>query len=209
MMKNIIETLLNLLFPPKCQVCGCIGEKALCAECQSKIKLINRREGNVFLCASYEGIMKKAIKRLKFRGKTSLAAVLGDIMSKNIPPGEFDCIIPVPLHKNRFKERGFNQSELLARAISKRYDIPLYTDVLLRDKETKHQFDLSREERFRNVQGAFDIKMNEKISGQRILVVDDIYTTGATINESSRLLYLNGAKKVYAACLSRADPCMI
>jgi ComF family protein len=115
-----------------------------------------------------------------------------------------DFLVPVPLHLKRLKQRGFNQSELLAHIVTKYYDIPTVSGLLFRVKDTHPQFNLPRTERFKNVRGAFEVKGTPFLKGKSVLLIDDIYTTGSTISECTRVLRENGANNVHVLTLSRA-----
>lgn len=117
---------------------------------------------------------------------------------------EVDLILPVPLHSKRLRWRGFNQSVLLARQLSRAYGIPLHPYILSREKETPPQTQLSEDDRRRNVRGVFSVHGKEVIKGKNLLLVDDVYTSGATVNECSRALKQAGAKEVYVLTLARA-----
>ncbi|MBF0479627.1 MAG: ComF family protein [Candidatus Omnitrophica bacterium] len=109
---------------------------------------------------------------------------------------QFDLIMPVPLHPAKMRERGFNQSEILAQIISKKYDIPLYNKSLIRVKNTKTQTLLDQKERWTNLKGAFRIKHSKNLNFKNILIIDDLLTTGATVSEAGRMLKLAGAGTV-------------
>ena len=112
--------------------------------------------------------------------------------------------MPVPLHPKRLRWRGFNQSVLLARQISRVYDIPLDPFTLQRHRETPPQTQLNEAERRKNMRGAFTVDADRPVTGKNILLVDDVYTSGATVNECSRTLKKHGAKDVYVLTLARA-----
>lgn len=116
---------------------------------------------------------------------------------------EIDVIIPVPLHRKRLRERGFNQAELLARVVSKYYERPVVS-ALERVKDTRAQFDLPREDRFKNITGAFKVSDSKSVYNKRILLLDDIYTTGSTIAECSKALRTAGARRIEILTLARA-----
>jgi ComF family protein len=115
-----------------------------------------------------------------------------------------ELIIPVPLHPKRLRWRGFNQSVLLARQVSRAYALPIDAFILIRDKETLPQTQLSEEERRKNVRGAFSVRAGGALKAKTILLVDDVYTSGATVNECSRVLTRAGARKVHVLTLARA-----
>jgi ComF family protein len=122
---------------------------------------------------------------------------------KNINYTDFDFIVPVPLHSSKMRKRGYNQSELLARHISASLSIP-YVDALKRTKKTLKQSEQSKEERRKNLKDAFAVKSSpEKIINSSVLLVDDIYTTGSTVDECSKALVNYGAAKVYVITIAR------
>jgi ComF family protein len=115
-----------------------------------------------------------------------------------------DMLAPVPLHKKRLRQRGFNQALLLAAAIGQRFGIPLSCDNLVRVRYTRPQVELSAGERAANVAGAFALRRPAEAAGKSILLIDDVFTTGATLNECSRVLKEAGAASVTALTLARA-----
>lgn len=200
----MIKLLIDLLFPPRCAVCRASGDDALCAACESRIVTINKHEGYVFCVGSYEGVLEKAIKLLKFQHKKRLALPLARLLQNHNPFVSADAIIPVPLHANRLKERGFNQSSLISTLLSKNSGIPILEDVLIRKKDTKHLFDLGRIERQKNIEGAFEVDRPHAIKEASLILVDDIYTTGITVSTCRKVLIEAGAASVKAIVLSRA-----
>ena len=114
-----------------------------------------------------------------------------------------DLIIPVPLHPKRLRWRGFNQSLLLARQVSRLYEVPVDPFVLCRERETPPQTQLAEDERRKNVRGAFAIYPGKLLKRRSVLLVDDVYTSGATANECSRVLVRGGAREVYVLTLAR------
>lgn len=200
----MIKLILNLLFPPRCAICRRVGENALCRTCASKIVMIDRREGYVYCAGAYSGILEKAIKLLKFRGKKSLAQPLGRILADHNPYISADALVPVPLHEKRLKERGFNQSSLICRAVAEKMGIPVIDDVLVRKKDTEHMFGLGRRDRRQNLEGAFEVARPHVIRGASLILADDIYTTGFTVAACRKALLDAGAASVKALVLSRA-----
>jgi ComF family protein len=114
--------------------------------------------------------------------------------------------MPVPLGKRRLKWRGFKQAEELAKELSSFLKIPLVSDCLIKIKETLPQVELSEKEREENIKGVFKIKNDEKILGKKILLVDDVYTTGSTMKECARILKRAGAKEIIGIVIARASP---
>ena len=203
-MNILLQTVLNIMYPAKCSVCKVFSNEIVCGKCMSDIDYICRIENGAYCVAAYIGTMKKAVKSFKFRKKKELGDVLGMIISGRLPSMNADIIIPVPLHRTRMKERGFNQSELLALSLSRCKGLPVIADALIRVRETRPQFELHKYERENNVRGAFEVTNRAAIQGKRILLLDDICTTGSTIKECTKTLLENGAVSVASVCLTRA-----
>ncbi|MFH1387354.1 MAG: ComF family protein [bacterium] len=205
---NIFDELLNLIFPPKCEVCRRGSPEALCGECFSQIKFMKPNLG-IYSATAYDGVIKESIHRFKFNKRKKLAEPLGVLLVNYLghKPGlkidELDGIIPVPLHEKRMRERGFNQVELLASTLTKYFELPV-TPALERLKNTHPQFDLQRDARLNNVKGAFRVINPKAVYNKKVLLLDDIYTTGATISECGRVLKNAGAKRVEVLTLARA-----
>lgn len=203
-----LNSLLNLIFPPRCEVCRKGSEEALCSECFGQIQFMKPQLG-IFSASVYDGVLRDALHRFKFQKRKNLAEPLGVLLVKYLshtpalPLEEFDCIVPVPLHRRRQRQRGYNQAELLARVISKYYEVPVVS-ALERTKDTHPQFDLPREERLTNVKGAFKVSDPKAVYNKKIILLDDIFTTGSTIAECSKTLKIAGARGVEVLTLSRA-----
>jgi ComF family protein len=155
----------------------------------------------------YEGAILKGIHRLKYGSKGFLADALGPLLSQfateRIDGSPSVLIMPVPLHPKRLRERGFNQSLLLARHVSGCLHIDLDFLSLRRVRYTPPQASLAKKERLQNVQGAFELKNSDAVKGRSILLVDDVVTTGNTLNECARILRKAGAEKVFGLSLAR------
>jgi len=159
----------------------------------------------------YEGALLDAIHRFKYNGKTSLAKPLVTIMDRSITSNKIaglsvhscDLIVPVPLHKTRLKERGFNQSLLLARELARLYNLSMDYLNLKRIRATDHQVNLKGKDRLINVKGAFAVEDKVAFKDKKVLLIDDVYTTGATIVECSKVLKRAGAKNVDVLTLAR------
>jgi len=156
---------------------------------------------------SYGGVVHDAILQFKYGGSitrgAALAALLADFKFSDVDWPSFDLIIPVPLHMRRLRKRGFNQSLILARALGKKHHLPVDFSLLKRQKMTQTQTGLDRKEREQNIRGAFAVAHPEKIAGQNIILVDDVLTTGATVNECARVLQKAGAARVAVITLAR------
>ena len=193
---------------PRCFRCG-IGFPSLsdvdhlCSECLTEERHFSRARA---VCG-YEGAIMEAISRLKYGGVTRLAKPLGNLLAEYQDPefslSDNDLVIPVPLHTRRLRERGFNQSLLLARQVSRRRSIPLNFTALHRTRETQPQTQLTGAERRKNVRGAFEVRKAEALEGKRILLIDDVFTTGATVQECASVLLGAGASEVHVLTLAR------
>jgi ComF family protein len=159
---------------------------------------------------SYEGGLRELIHLLKYGGVRPAANVLGRMLAEAIGGMEADfppegvTVIPVPLHRKRFRQRGFNQAELIARAAMKntRPD-RLRPAALARTRETESQIGLTSHQRRANLRGAFAVAELEAVKGREVLVVDDVYTTGSTVSECARVLRRAGATRVWVATVAR------
>jgi len=198
----------NFFSSPRCFRCG-IGFPSpsdvdhLCSECLTQERHFSRARA---VCV-YEGAIMEAISRLKYGGLTRLAKPLGNLLAEyqdpDFPLSENDLLIPVPLHPRRLRERGFNQSLLLARQVSRRRSIPLNFTALRRARQTQPQTQLSGAERRKNVRGAFEVGKREAVEGKRILLIDDVFTTGATVQECASVLREARAGEVHVLTLAR------
>lgn len=133
-----------------------------------------------------------------------MGEILATYVRKNININKLDYFVPVPLHPKRHHERGFNQADLLSLELSRHFGIPTMTGILNRTRHTIPQFDLHPKERMVNVRGAFSVRGGQHIQGKRLMLIDDIYTTGATVSECTRVLKDAGAEQVHILTLSRA-----
>ena len=153
----------------------------------------------------FEGALREAIHQFKYRPCRSLGRPLAQWMAGNIRLiSDVDLIMPVPLHAMRLKQRGFNQALLLAHRMSETYRIPLSFDNLLRIRPTRPQVELSGEERIKNVAGAFALRQPAELKEAKVMLIDDVFTTGATMNECAGVLKSAGAAHVTALTLARA-----
>lgn len=204
------DRLLDALYPPDAVCFACdneavLDERYLCAVCSSKIIGIENPpcpEGLDGVSAGllYNDGIRPAIYRFKYGEAQYIARPLARFL--RLPAGcAPDYIVPVPLHPKRLQARGFNQSELLARAFSLDTGIPMHTAAIIRAKQTMPQASLHIAQRASNVSGAFQAR---EVQGKRILLVDDIFTTGSTLVACATALRHAGAIAVYAACVCAA-----
>jgi ComF family protein len=157
---------------------------------------------------AYEGSLRGAIHRWKYEGKTYLTPFFAEWMEEGLNrhwgPHSLDLLIPVPLHTQRLRERGFNQALLLVKELSRRTGIPYRKTILQKKKPTIPQVNLSGTEREKGLRGAFQVIGKEELLGKSVLLVDDVYTTGATVNECSKVLLRGGAERVNVLTLAHA-----
>ena len=188
---------------PFCPYCRSFYEPGdtTCSFCQSAGRAgEDRRIPMVRSLGRFDDYYKELIHRFKYGKKIplgrKLARRLGETTNNNFHFLESDFLIPVPLHKSRYRERGFNQSQVVAEEVSKISGISLLNNVLKRKKNTKDQTNLSPQQREENVRGAFVVTAPEMVSGKRIILVDDVITTGATLSECARMLRQAGAERI-------------
>jgi ComF family protein len=163
---------------------------------------------------AYRDGLRAAIHALKFRGRVAVAAPLGALLAERgaalagLTPEALplvDAVVPVPLHPARLAERGFNQAELLAAPCARAWGRPLVTGALVRTRPTRPQTELDATERGTNVAGAFAVRRPAALAGRRVLLVDDVLTTGATARAAARALRDGGAAAVSVLVLARVD----
>ena len=193
---------------PLCTVCGIsfptsTGQDHLCENCLRS----NPWYDLVRAPYLYSGQLMEAVRRFKYKSETYLITTLGPLLSSFarewITYSPDSLTIPVPLHRQRLRERGFNQSLLLARAVSSELGTRLDYLSLVRNRYTSAQTGLSKAARKKNVKGAFSVVNRESVKGQTILLVDDVFTTGHTLNECARTLKRSGARTVICLTLAR------
>jgi ComF family protein len=173
----------------------------VCGACRARPPLFDQ----ALAVGQIEGPLREAVHQFKYRPCRALGSLLGQWMADNIRlTSDLDVVLPVPLHSTRLRQRGFNQALLLAACISKKHRIPLSCDILLRVKPTRPQVELSGEDRIKNVAGAFALRTSATVFGQKVLLIDDVFTTGATMNECAVVLKDAGAAQVTALTLARA-----
>jgi len=214
--------LLDLIFPKRCVSCGAFG-KYICNKCFAKIEFVEkpicpicqrqaiggkthprctgkfRLDGLVVAC-KYKGPIKLAIKKVKYKWVYDIEKVLVNLLASQI--WKFDLpqdsiLIPIPLSKKRKNWRGFNQAEILAKTLSKKFNVS-YSASLIRMIDTRTQVGLTKEERRENVKGAFAGRKAQGKRDKNIILVDDVYTSGATMMEAAKVLKNGGAGNVWA-----------
>jgi ComF family protein len=193
----------NILNGIVCDVCGLPQDKpGVCSAC-----LVSRpRFHSLRAWAVFEEPVQSALHKLKYRRDFSM----GDAIAAGMIPfvqslnWSIDLVVPVPLGKQRMHERGYNQVAMIAKPLAMGLGLQYSSQVLARRKETRSQVGLSREERHKNVQNAF--QAHSGVNGKVVLIMDDVSTTGSTLSSGAEALYASGAKDVYALTVARALP---
>ncbi len=194
---------------PLCSRCGIPFDEAgkedhICGECLSSAPAFSVARA----VGRYETVLMDVIHKFKYGGKTSVGQKLGKLMAEFVYPAfnimDYSLIIPVPLHPRRLRQRGFNQAVILAGEISRHFSMSLDFLSLKRVVFTESQASLGKEKRASNVKAAFAVADAGKVMGQKIILVDDVITTGSTVNECARALLKNKAEEVAVLTLARA-----
>lgn len=217
---------LDFLFPKKCVNCGRFGSY-ICKVCFSKVEFVQNpvcpvcgrqaiggkthpgcrgryKLDGLIAGIRYRGLVRKGIGKIKYRWVWDIAETFVDLMVE--PLWRFDMpvdfvLVPIPLHKKRKNWRGFNQAELICQILAKRFKVG-WQDALVRVRETKTQVGLSKDARRENIKDAFNLNGNRDIKGKNLILVDDVFTTGATMAEACKVLKKAGAGGVWAMVLA-------
>ncbi|MFH0734945.1 MAG: ComF family protein [bacterium] len=221
-MKKAITTFCDFLLPRFCVSCSTklsINEHFICNLCQLQLTIVEPDFlGNEF-CRKFKddkyidkffslylfeknGVFRSLIHSLKYKNNYRIGLFLGNKIAEyyldNISLLKPDVIIPLPLHHVKKAQRGYNQAYYIAKGISKKIHIPVCTSLVIRIKYKETQTFYNLQQRKENIEGAFKVKKTKNIFGKTLLIVDDVITTGATINECAKVLKLAGAKNIYA-----------
>jgi ComF family protein len=226
--KILLETF-DFFLPRLCPACSKklkLNEDTICKDCLNKIKLIEderleyefkKKFENKKIISGFKAAcifekdkeLQNIIHAMKYQNRFKIGIFLGKLigkqLTKNISNWNIDVILPIPLHTLKKAERGYNQSLYISKGLSKELDIPFSNKTIRRKRFTESQTRLNILEREKNVKGAFSTGNSKRIRGKNILLIDDVITTGATINECGDILLKNGAKAVYAASVAIAD----
>lgn len=227
----MIQKLLELLYPSTCIFCGKICQEGICPECRTKVRTIREprckkcgkpirraEEEYCYDCQKrkfhYEQgrslwLHKAPVKESVYRFKYKNRRVYGEVYAKEMAEAfgellrlrEIDLIIPVPLHKRKLKSRGFNQAAVLARKLGELTGIPVNTELVVRRKYTTPQKEFGHNERRKNLKDAFAVT-KKQMDAAHILIIDDIYTTGSTIDSIAEVLEKSGVTKTYFLTIS-------
>jgi ComF family protein len=234
---DVIQEVLDLLLPPHCALCKHSGNVLCpsCKQqlqplhglprCYHCHKALNKALNKGSLCSSclysplqlnglrayanYEGALRSCIHALKYDGQVRLAQPLGSLLTQTYSSFamQADCLVPLPLHSTRQKQRGYNQATLLARVCSQQLGLSLSENLVFRYRETASQVGLTAQQRQQNVLNAFYCPTTRTIFQRRIIIIDDVCTTGATLEACARTLFQAGASSVWGLVLAR--PCLI
>lgn len=219
---GLFERIANTIYPPKCIFCKkSLGNEIalhICSACYAKLPftremlmpvLENETGGQCDGAISvfqYTGMAKNSLIRFKFYNKPSyyrtFARLLACKLKKITDIKQYDMVISVPLHRQKEFARGYNQAYLLSRALGRELQLPECSGLLKRQKYTFSQSLLDKKKRLENIKGAFLVKLPERVAGKSVLLVDDILTTGSTLEECSRMLKQAGVNKVTAAVVA-------
>lgn len=220
-MNNIFKFLSNLIYNPTCIVCGkTISDNEICNTCYGDVHFlcskvtapIMENFNSLFSIAAYQGPLLAIVKKFKYgKGGAAAGAVWGLFergLKKSSPaelPHGIDCIVPVPLGSGRYFMRGYNQSVMIAQMLSRLIDKPVYMRALIKSKKTETQVGKTKAERRKNLKGAFFVPRFrvQPVKNKHVLLVDDVVTSGATIDECARVLKRAGAAKVDVLTLAK------
>lgn len=224
MMRQIWTVPLVSMYPPICGICEKISKDALCPKCnlelkkQAEVNILQKEEieenikkekyfEELMYIFKYEGQVRKLILDYKFNEKSYLYKTFVNFLLKNEKIFEnikkYDKIIPVPISKRRNKERGYNQSMLIAEEIANKTNLELVNNCLIKTKNIIEQSKLNKEDRQQNIQGVYSLQNERLITNKKILLVDDIYTTGSTVNECCKILQQANPKIIGVLVLAK------
>lgn len=189
---------------PLCKKCGkplSVREAEYCPDCERKKHFYTR--GRAAL--EYDSLMRESIGRFKYNNRREYGNFyvqeLLDICGPAVRSWNVDLLIPIPLHKSRRRKRGFNQAELIAKGLGRELGIPVSANCLLRTRKTSPQKELNDQERKNNLKNAFQV-VDYDVKFKKVLLIDDIYTTGSTIDAAASVLLESGVEKVYFLSIS-------
>jgi len=208
---NIIDTILDMIYPQVCGICGKVARKSICNKCRARLKSefkfemddytedVQKNFNEHYYFFKYENLIRQQILDLKFHEKPYVYKTIMYFLKENKKDlknlEKYDIIIVVPVSISRKKERGYNQSTILAKEISRIIERPFIENVLYKIKNTVPQSTLNKEQREQNAKGVYKVNNIQKIYNKKILIFDDIYTTGSTLNECAKVLIEQGIKK--------------
>lgn len=213
----MLKLVLDLLYPPVCGICRKIDQKELCPKCAIKLKQWEKAKlyayphtyfEKHFYLFPYEGIIREKLIQYKFQNQSYLSTFFAKNLLNHKKMSrilkKYDIIIPVPMYRKKEKQRGYNQTALIAKEIAKVCKSLVYDGKSLKKiKDTKMQSSLNKTERRKNIKNAYKVVNQQKIKDKKIILLDDIYTTGATANECSKVLKQSGAKEILIVTIAK------
>lgn len=214
---QLIDLAADLIWPRSCMFCGAHpdGRGCICAPCAEHLPLIDPERkpmaveftGGAVSVLEYEGVVREAVHRFKFEGCWHYAEDFGALMAARAAAleGEFDAVCHVPVSARRRAERGYDQSLLLAQSLCRRMEADPPREILCKVRHTPPQSGRKKAERNANVLGAFALSPGAQVQGLRLLLVDDVVTTGATLGECARILRTEGAAEVLCLTLCKSE----
>ena len=227
MIKKYWKDFLSLIYPNLCYNCEVAlveGEEKICLRCYRDFPLTNFhqiepnpllqmasgnpkvRGGFCYMKFNKHGIAQKLLHELKYKGNAPVGLLLGEWFAKHIEKElsdlEIDGIIPIPIHKSKKRKRGYNQSEVIARGMSKSTGIDILNDVLIRTKNVTTQTKKGKVDRWQNMDDLYQVEDAKSLEGKRILLLDDVITTGATIGMAAETLAAAGVHSIYLGCIA-------
>jgi ComF family protein len=212
LLRALATWLADSLAPPACAACDALVARrtVFCAACASAVLQTPPPVSSVpdvVAFALYGGPLAIALRRLKYADRPDLAGPLGHLLrhAARSARTRADIVVPVPLHPVRLAERGYNQAALLAASVAEELQAPLAARVLMRTRATEQQARLERAHRLANVAGAFHVRAPDRVRGRRVVLVDDVATTGATLKACSDALVAAGASSVTALVVAQAE----
>ncbi len=226
---RLIWVAVDWLYPPRCAGCQEFGHR-WCKTCQEKTTLVKENQcvycgrnlmenqqcvdcvgkttnlNQIFVWGEHEGPLRLALHQLKYRRDVGLGEALSNNLVELLKVKKVmaDIVVPVPLGRKRHRDRGYNQSALLARPLALALGLPYSSRALKRKRDTRTQVGLSIEQRRKNVEGAFEAKLG-LVAGKKVLLVDDVMTTGATMNAAGQALKQAGATEIIGLTMARAS----
>ena len=230
MLSDFVSRFLSAFFPERCVFCGkvkylensvCVHcaqnaeriEKPVCPKCGRGVKNCDcRRRERYFsaLCAPFyfEGVVRRGVHRFKFRNAVrnaeAFSLMMAECVRENYPDVSFDCVVGVPMIKADIKARGYDQCAILSQGVAKHLGLVYDGTIIETIYKTKSQHSLKAIMRTGNLTGVFAVTDASRVEGKTLLLCDDVSTSGETLNECSKMLYLAGAKKIYCAVLALA-----
>lgn len=226
-LKKYWKDFISLIFPDVCYNCNVVlveGEEKVCLGCYRDFPLRHYHQtdpnplvlsaaGNEKVKGAFgymkfnkNGIAQKLLHELKYKGNAPIGVVLGEwfanYIKKDLQELNVDAIVPVPLHKLKKRKRGYNQSEVIARGMKKVTGIEVIQDALIRTKNVSTQTKKGKVDRWQNVDELYQVVNAQKLKGKKILLLDDVITTGATIGVAAEVLAESGVEEIYLACIA-------